>query len=79
MSCPELDALVEIGAAIPGVLGARMMGAGFGGCTIQVVEAGAVAEFGARAAEAYRSRTGREAAIHATWIEAGTAIVPGSH
>jgi galactokinase len=76
VSCPELDALVEISAEIPGVLGGRMMGAGFGGCTIHVVEAGAVEEFGARITAAYRGRTGREAAIHVTRIEAGTSIVP---
>jgi galactokinase len=79
VSCPELDALVGIAAEIPGVLGGRMMGAGFGGCTIQIVEAGAVEEFSARAAEAYRGRTGREATIHVTRIEAGTSVVPGSH
>ena len=42
VSTPELDRLVEIALATPGVLGARLTGAGFGGCTIAVVEPGAV-------------------------------------
>ena len=38
VSCKELDFLVEHVKAIPGVIGARMMGGGFGGCTINLVE-----------------------------------------
>jgi galactokinase len=79
VSCPELDVLVEAAAGLPGVLGGRMMGAGFGGCTINVVEAGRVEEFDARIHEIYRERTGGEAAVHVTRIEAGTGIVPESH
>ena len=40
VSCPELDFLVEKVAAHPEVLGARMMGGGFGGCTINIIEKG---------------------------------------
>lgn len=38
VSCPELDLLADVAAEIPGVLGARMMGGGFGGCTINLVK-----------------------------------------
>ena len=38
VSCPELDALVDAASAQPGVLGARMTGGGFGGCTVNLVE-----------------------------------------
>jgi galactokinase len=43
VSTPELDRLVEAAESTPGVLGARLTGAGFGGCTVSIVEAGGVA------------------------------------
>ena len=42
VSGPELDLLVEIALNVPGVFGARMTGAGFGGCTVNIVERDAV-------------------------------------
>jgi galactokinase len=45
VSCPELNLLVDLAASQPGTLGARMTGAGFGGCTVNLVEAGAVDHF----------------------------------
>jgi galactokinase len=42
VSSPELDALVDIATGIPGVAAARMTGAGFGGCTVNLVERDAV-------------------------------------
>jgi galactokinase len=45
VSCPELDALVDVARGLPGVHGARMTGAGFGGCTVNLVEAAAVEGF----------------------------------
>eukprot|EP00607_Mallomonas_marina_P002886 CAMPEP_0182429898 /NCGR_PEP_ID=MMETSP1167-20130531/34818_1 /TAXON_ID=2988 /ORGANISM="Mallomonas Sp, Strain CCMP3275" /LENGTH=434 /DNA_ID=CAMNT_0024614273 /DNA_START=107 /DNA_END=1411 /DNA_ORIENTATION=+ len=42
VSCPELDKLVELALAVPGVLGSRMTGGGFGGCTVTLVERCAV-------------------------------------
>ena len=38
VSCPELDFLVDSAYNTPGIVGARMMGGGFGGCTINLVE-----------------------------------------
>ncbi|MGD9128813.1 MAG: galactokinase, partial [Planctomycetia bacterium] len=45
VSCKELDDFVDWASEVDGVLGARMMGGGFGGCTVNVVEAGAVDDF----------------------------------
>ena len=45
VSCKELDELVEIAKNTPGVLGARMMGGGFGGCTLQIVHNSSVNRF----------------------------------
>ena len=60
----ELDALVEIAAGTPGVLAARMTGAGFGGCTVNLVEHGAVDELERRVADAFARRFGRPAGVH---------------
>ena len=45
VSSPELDALVEIATSVPGTAGARMTGAGFGGCTVNLVARDFLAEF----------------------------------
>jgi galactokinase len=58
VSCEELDVMVEIASAQPGVAGARMTGGGFGGCTINLVETGAVDTFKENVARQYRARTG---------------------
>ena len=60
VSSPELDAMVEIAAATPGVVAARMTGAGFGGCTVNLVRRDAVDGFRAAIAREYPERTGRE-------------------
>lgn len=75
VSSPELNILVEAALSVPGVLGSRMMGAGFGGCTISLIEAAAVSDFKSRVIADYRSRTGRELVIHVVRIEAGTRIL----
>jgi galactokinase len=75
VSSPELNALVDAAALVPGVLGSRMMGAGFGGCTISLVESGAVPEFEARVSRDYEAATGKAPKIHVIRIEAGTHLV----
>jgi len=58
VSSPELDTLVEIARATPGVIGARLTGAGFGGCTINLVHRGAVPGLRAAVMRDYPARTG---------------------
>jgi galactokinase len=58
VSCRELDLMVEIARAQPGLIGARMTGGGFGGCTINLVESAAVSEFRRNVAEEYSSKIG---------------------
>ena len=58
VSSPQLDALVEIAEAVPGVLGARLTGAGFGGCTIALVRREAVGRLTEAILAAYPARTG---------------------
>jgi len=59
VSCPELDVLVESAGAVEGCAGARMMGGGFGGCTINLVRENAVDVVVAEAAATFRRRFGR--------------------
>lgn len=75
VSCEELDILVEEAWDIDGVVGSRMMGAGFGGCTVSIVENSAVNEFIRRVGENYRARTGLEAEFYVVETGNGAAAV----
>lgn len=63
VSCAELDTLVEIAGRVPGVLGARMMGGGFGGCTINLVRSDAVESLRGLVEQEYLERCGRVARV----------------
>jgi galactokinase len=65
VSSPELDALVEIAGAVPGVVAARMTGAGFGGCTVNIVARDAVDRLREAVDNEYPARTGRRARVFA--------------
>jgi galactokinase len=58
ISCRELDLLVDLALGCAGVLGSRMTGGGFGGCTVSLVEAGAVERVTECVARDYRQATG---------------------
>jgi len=58
VSSPELDAMVEIAAGVSGVIAARMTGAGFGGCTINLVRPDAIEALRAAVGSEYPARTG---------------------
>ncbi|CAN5628227.1 galactokinase [soil metagenome] len=58
VSSPALDALVDIAQTVPGVVGARLTGAGFGGCTVNLVRDAAVADLDAAVETHYPARTG---------------------
>jgi galactokinase len=59
ITCPEIDELVAITVAAPGVVGSRMTGGGFGGCTVSLVEPDAVTRLRERVERDYPARTGR--------------------
>ena len=71
VSCPELDLLVQLTRAIPGCYGARLTGAGFGGCTVNLVEATAAQAFIQALHEGYLAQTGRDASIYLCQAAAG--------
>lgn len=63
VSCPELDALVEIAQDASGFAGGRMMGGGFGGCTINLVKTESVSRFKRRIQRLYEKKTGLKSDI----------------
>lgn len=75
VSCEELDILVEEAWNIDGVLGSRMMGAGFGGCTVSIVKNGAVNEFISRVGQNYEKRTGLHAEFYVVETGNGASIL----
>lgn len=75
VSCPELDVLAEAAQGLPGVYGSRMMGAGFGGCTLNLLEADALASFEAGMARVYRERLGKEPVLHVCKLRGGTELL----
>ncbi len=58
VSCEELNLMVALAGALPGVYGARMTGGGFGGCSVNLVASESVGEFKRRVADEYQKATG---------------------
>ncbi|HTB52202.1 MAG TPA: galactokinase [Ferruginibacter sp.] len=75
VSCTELDFLVAYVKHIPGVLGARMMGGGFGGCTINLVKEEFVDELIANISTAYHINTGKELTAYIAATEDGSRVI----
>jgi len=74
-SCPEVDCLARIALEAPGTLGARLTGAGWGGCIVALVEEGRVEGFRHRVVEGYRAQTGLEAEVFICHSAAGAGQV----
>jgi galactokinase len=75
VSSPELDALVDIAASLPGCYGARLTGAGFGGCTINLVESSQAQDFTRRLAAKCQDRIGRQLAVWISRASDGAALL----
>jgi galactokinase len=75
VSSPELDALVDIATSVPGVIAARMTGAGFGGCTVNLVDEDSVEALRATVASEYPVRMGRQAGFHVVDAVDGAGVV----
>jgi len=63
-SCVEADAMVELAQDLPGLIGARLTGGGFGGCTINLVEQREAAKFAETLGARYAAKTGITPQIH---------------
>ena len=75
VSCPELDVLVDLALPLPYCHGARLTGAGFGGSTVNLVEADAVESFSRTIMSGYRERCGRPAEIRVFEPSAGARLL----
>ncbi len=75
VSCDELDVLVELVRDNDAVLGARMMGGGFGGCTINLVKIDQVQNLVDTVIGAYNEKTGRTAQAYIANISGGTNVI----
>jgi len=74
VSCAELDHMVEAAADLPGLVGARMTGAGFGGCTVNLVQSDRVDAFAAELAKRYAQKTGVTPKIYVCRVEHGAEV-----
>jgi galactokinase len=78
VSCPELDAVVDVAQSIGpkgGVIGCRMTGGGFGGCAVALVRADNVADISARVAAEYEGRTKIKPALFVSRPAAGATVL----
>lgn len=71
----ELDALVEEAWKVPGVIGSRMTGAGFGGCTVSIVEDDAIDTFKKQVGDAYLAKIGYAADFYVVEIGDGPVVL----
>jgi len=75
VSCKELDFLVEQARNYPEIVGARMMGGGFGGCTINIIENKGIERFSEGVSKKYQEQFGIIPEIYRTRIEEGAEIL----
>ena len=75
VSCKELDYLVELVRDNPHVYGSRMMGGGFGGCTINLVENDQIKHISKAVIEMYKQRFSSGPKIYVTSIGSGTSVI----
>ena len=75
VSCQEIDILVDLAQAMPGVLGSRITGGGFGGCTVSIVRNDAVDGFISQIGKTYNEKVGHEAEFYVVEIGDGARII----
>lgn len=77
VSCEEIDILVDLAWKTPGVIGSRITGGGFGGCTVSIVKNDAVDTFIETIGKAYREKVGHEAEFYTVDIGDGASRLDG--
>ena len=74
-SCPEVDVLQQLAVSVPGTLGSRITGGGFGGCTVNLVKNDALEAFEATVLPGYEKATGIKAEMYVAEIGDGAHFV----
>ena len=64
VSCEEIDILVDLAQAMPGVIGSRITGGGFGGCTVSIIKNDTVDTFVNEIGKAYEEKVGHKAEFY---------------
>ena len=75
VSCEEIDILVDLAWEIPGVIGSRITGGGFGGCTVSIVKNDAVDTFIETLGKQYQEKTGHETEFYVVDIGDGAHVI----
>lgn len=75
VSCEEIDILVDLAWKIPGVIGSRITGGGFGGCTVSIVKSDAVDTFIDTIGKQYKEKVGHEAEFYVVDIGDGAHVI----
>ena len=75
VSCEEIDILVDLAWQIPGVIGSRITGGGFGGCTVSIVKNDAVDHFIDTIGKQYKEKVGHEAEFYVVDIGDGAHVI----
>ncbi|TVR11234.1 MAG: galactokinase [Planctomycetota bacterium] len=75
VTCPELDHMVAVARSLPGCLGARMTGAGFGGCTVSLVQRDAAEDFVPALLAGYAQYSPLPAAVYVSAAAPGVGVV----
>ncbi|MGF0031380.1 galactokinase [Bariatricus sp. SGI.154] len=75
VSCEEIDILVDLAQAMPGVIGSRITGGGFGGCTVSIVKNDAVDTFIGEIGKTYKEKVGHEAEFYVVDIGDGAKAI----
>lgn len=71
VSCPEIDFLTETAWSLPGTIGSRITGGGFGGCTVSIVRADGLGEFIVTMESEYEKKFGRKPEFYVTYPDEG--------
>ena len=75
VSCEEIDILVDLAQAMPGVIGSRITGGGFGGCTVNIVKNEVVDVFITEIGKEYKEKVGHEAEFYVVDIGDGARVL----